>query len=749
MKDKTDSNRQLFTRARTKYNYAKKKAMNQYRINQGKILESMSKGKPRQFWKSIKKYYKQKSTSNTNISIDSLFQHFNELLNVNEEAENVDIPSDIEDNDLDEILTEEEIKIAVLKQKNNKAHGPDEISAELIKSSIDIILPYVTLIFNKLFNQSRYPDQWGLGYIAPIYKGGDETDAKNYRGITLNNILAKIYSQVLLNRLNKWSIKHETISNCQFGFQKGKSTTDCIFILHSIIKQVLNSGKKLYCAFIDYEKCFDRINRTLLWQKLINQNVSSKFINAIKAMYTSVRASVKHNGEISEQIPSLTGVKQGDPSSSLLFMLFVNDIAQNINTDIGDIFTINEMKIFLIAYADDQVLFSTSPESLQSMISDLQIYCETYKLKINTNKTKIMIFESCSRPTTHNFYLYNEKLEVVSSFKYLGMHLFRNGNWNRTQKHIAEHASKSLCRLFSVFRQYNFKTSEKSKLFDTLVASILNYCSEIWGWHDGKDVELIHTKFCRRILGVNKSTNLDGLYGELARVPLKITRKINMIKYWLKIIKLDENSYIKNIYNNLKDDADNNITYNKENWAYHIKSILNELGFSNIWVHQENANISLDTIKTRILDQYKQTWYAHINNSQRLLLYARYKHSFELEKYLDTIYDRKLQIALSRFRLSSHQLMIERGRYTNIPKEERICKFCNSQAIENEYHFLMTCDLYKDLRNKYFKQYYRRWPTLNKFDKLMSSSNKTEILKLSKYVYFATKLRKTRETELS
>ena len=59
--------------------------------------------------------------------------------------------------------------------------------------------------------------------------------AKNYRGISLNNILANIYSQILLNRLNTWSEKYEQITNCQFGYQKGKSTTDCIFILHSII----------------------------------------------------------------------------------------------------------------------------------------------------------------------------------------------------------------------------------------------------------------------------------------------------------------------------------------------------------------------------------------------------------------------------------------------------------------------------------------------------------------------------------
>ena len=99
--------------------------------------------------------------------------------------------------------------------------------------------------------------------------------------------------------------------------------------------------------------------------------------------------------------------------------------------------------------------------------------------KINIEKTKVLIFEKGTRHTNYDFYLYNEKLETVKSFKYLGVYFFKNGNWSRTQKCIAEHASKAMHRLFSVFNQYEFKTNEKCKLFDTLVSSILNHSSEI------------------------------------------------------------------------------------------------------------------------------------------------------------------------------------------------------------------------------------------------------------------------------
>ena len=136
------------------------------------------------------------------------------------------------------------------------------------------------------------------------------------------------------------------ISKCQFGYQKGKCTTDCTFILHSIVSKVLNTGQKLYSVFIDYGKCFDKINRLFLWQKLLAEGISLKISKVLKAMYRVVKSAVKYNGIISNNINSQLGVKRGDPSSSLLFMMFVNDTLANINSDLEGIFSIDEVKLF-------------------------------------------------------------------------------------------------------------------------------------------------------------------------------------------------------------------------------------------------------------------------------------------------------------------------------------------------------------------------------------------------------------------
>ena len=168
-------------------------------------------------------------------------------------------------------FTESELRKAVFKQKDNKSPGIDSISSEILKASYDTISPFLLSLYNRMFMTAEYPRSWGEGIIALIFKKGDVNDAAitEVQCITLINIMAKIYSQLPLNRLTEWADIHDKITHNQFGFQKGKSIADCIFILLSVISKVLGSGQKLYCVFIDYEKCFDKINRLFLWQKLI------------------------------------------------------------------------------------------------------------------------------------------------------------------------------------------------------------------------------------------------------------------------------------------------------------------------------------------------------------------------------------------------------------------------------------------------------------------------------------------------
>jgi hypothetical protein len=97
--------------------------------------------------------------------------------------------------------------------------------------------------------------------------------------------------------------------------------------------------------------------------------------------------------------------------------------------------------------------------------------------------------------------------------------------------------------------------------------------------HDAKDIEVIHTKFLRRVLGVKKSTNLSALYGELCRYPLHITRKLNMIRYWSKILKLNVASLVKQAYLLLKSDTDVGRNYNGKHGLLLLKTPCQVLAF--------------------------------------------------------------------------------------------------------------------------------------------------------------------------
>ena len=101
----------------------------------------------------------------------------------------------------------------------------------------------------------------------------------------------------------------------------------------------------------------------------------------------------------------------------------------------------------------------------------------------------------------------------------------------------------------------------------------------------------------------------------------------------------------------------------------------------------------------------------------------------------------KYKLFISKFRLSSHCLAIETGRHKKVPRDQRFCKICNSGDIEDEYHFIFKCQLYQNEREKLFKPYYWRRPSMYKLINLLSTSNVKELCNLGKFIEKASNLR--------
>ena len=150
---------------------------------------------------------------------------------------------------------------------------------------------------------------------------GSVPDPENYRGITLLSCIGKLFTARLNCRLSCY-VEDHIMGQEQAGFREGYSTIDHIFDLQLIVELYQSVHKRVYCAFIDYRKAFDSINRPLLWHKLLSYNINRKLLNVVKNMYDKAKSCVKIDNLYSDYFPCNIGVRQGDNLSPLLFALF-------------------------------------------------------------------------------------------------------------------------------------------------------------------------------------------------------------------------------------------------------------------------------------------------------------------------------------------------------------------------------------------------------------------------------------------
>ena len=278
----------------------------------------------------------------------------------------------------------------------------------------------------------------------------------------------------------------------------------------------------------------------------------------------------------------------------------------------------------------------------------------------------------------------------------------------------------------------------KLELFDKLITPILNYGCEVWGFIQADAVGRVHLQYiCKRLLGVMKNTQNDFIYGELGRTNFLTRRYLLNMKYWFKILVAGESKYVTLIYRLMLNDIDTRV--NTVNWASLLRHLLSSLGFHEVWVNQGvgNYNAFIALLKQRLTDTFIQNWRSRLDEPTRVTFYKAFA-VFQLQPYLDMVNVNKFSNAFSRLRVSSHRLEVESGRWVKpvrIPFDERKCVNCS--VLEDEYHFILECPLYSDLRKKYISKYYWLRPNMFKFLELLKSTSTGRIRNLSCYVYHA------------
>ena len=222
--------------------------------------------------------------------------------------------------------TEEEIATAMKAMANAKAVGPDGLPAELLKLGLQqdrTILRELHQLTILLWRQGKVPQQRKDATITVLHKKGDKTECENYRGILLVSHADKVLLKVVARRLGAYCEAKGLLPEVQRGFRPDRSTTDMMFVVRRLQEVGWKAGVSLHMCFIDFQKAYDTVDRTLLWQILTRIGVPPQMKAVIRQFHDGMRACARpDDGVCSDWFQVEQGLRQGCVLSPLLFNIF-------------------------------------------------------------------------------------------------------------------------------------------------------------------------------------------------------------------------------------------------------------------------------------------------------------------------------------------------------------------------------------------------------------------------------------------
>ena len=736
-----------------------------------KKLRNLKANNSKDYWNFLNKASRNDNIRHT-ISLEVLKDHFSKISYSDSNTEQVNIEVDpasiTEDINMD--FSTEEVKKIISKLKNGKACGLDHIRNEFLKNSPDYVVKVFVDMFNIILKTGLIPQDWCIGAILPLYKNkGDKNNPDNYRGITLLSCLGKLFTSLLNHRLTLYLENVGYMGEEQAGFKGGYSTMDHVFTLHSIIDLYTSRNMKLYCAFIDYRKAFHFVDSSSMWRKLISAGINGNILRAIYNLYEGAKSCVKLDGNVSEYFNCNIGVRQGENLSPLLFAIFLNDFEYSISrnypglsqlsNDFGNFLSNDDVQLFLrlfvLLYADDTIILAESAEELQKALDAAYKYCTDWKLIVNTDKTKIVIF-SKRKVTNYPAFLFGHNtLQVVEDYDYLGVTFNYNGLFQKAIAKQIRQGTKAFYSLLTKIQKLHLPIDLSIELFNQLVLPVLLYGCEVWGSSlkmspnamffgiensPVNQIEILYRKFLKKLLGVYPDTPSVMVYSETGTLPIVYHIYVRMLCFYMRLVNERQSKLSVNMLNLFKkiQIGNDDVIFK---WGEIVSRSFANLGMYDIWSY-DGYGCSVEyvklAIKLRLKDIFMQELSGARINHTLCHSYSLFKFDWSLESYLLNLsYNHRLN--LCKFRCRSNNLPISQLKYINEDEDNLdilYCKLCRDDVIGDEYHYLLNCSFFIEERRKYIDQNYLQNINRLTFQTLMSSSDTKVLTNISIFSKF-------------
>ena len=311
-------------------------------------------------------------------------------------------------------------------------------------------------------------------------------DCDRYRMISIISQLSKVVLRIVLRRVK--DVIMPEIGKEQYGFMKGKGTSNVIFVLRMIGERAVEMQRDLFLCFIDYEKAFDTVKHGHLLNMLKNIHIGQKDLRIVRNLYFEQTAAVRIGNEMTDWVRIKRGVRQGCVLSPILFTLYGEMIMRHIANLEG--VRVGGYNINNVRYADDTVLIADSEEKLQILLDQVNASGEEMGLKINRGKTECMTISKKTPPPRLELKIGNEIVRRVQRFKYLGSILGEDGRCEHEIRTRIGIAKTAFGKMRNVVTSRHIRTDTKIRVIKTYVWATLLYGCESWTINKGMEERL-------------------------------------------------------------------------------------------------------------------------------------------------------------------------------------------------------------------------------------------------------------------